>query len=262
MGTYTTNYQLYMPSVGETGWGTLVNGNFTTIDSTMKGLSNRITAVENEVNGNLSCTSVTASGKITGNGGIAGTTGTFSGAVTGASFNGVIIDNTVINNTHVNRYALGCTVKYQSGYNARIGANIDGGAGLNGVNRTSPYCIYMSYAVNGSGNFTNTIYLNQLVGDAVPHYITSIEGNYTYEIGAWWVIGSNAQITDTLKVVCNGKTYSAPAGETANLTLAQVNELLKYKSTVTVTTSSTQNHVGHIFVRPTTQNLYRLVGMY
>ena len=88
MGTYTTNYQLYMPTVGETGWGTLVNGNFTTIDTTIKSLSNRITAVENEVNGNLSCTSVTTSGKITANGGIStkaltGTTGTFSGAVTG-----------------------------------------------------------------------------------------------------------------------------------------------------------------------------------
>ena len=89
MGTYTNNYNLFMPSVGETGWGTLVNTNFTTIDTTMKGLSNRITAMENEVNGALSCTSVTTSGKITGNGGIAGTTGTFSGAVTGTSFNGI-----------------------------------------------------------------------------------------------------------------------------------------------------------------------------
>ena len=87
MGTYTTNYQLYMPTVGETGWGILVNGNFTTIDSTMKSLSNRITAVENEVNGNLNCTSVTA------------TTGTFSGAVTAASLNvnGRIIRNGTIN---------------------------------------------------------------------------------------------------------------------------------------------------------------------
>ena len=83
MGTYTTNKNLFMPTVGETGWGTLVNGNFATIDTTMKGLSNRITAVENEVNGNLSCTSITTSGKITANGGIAATTGTFSGAVTG-----------------------------------------------------------------------------------------------------------------------------------------------------------------------------------
>lgn len=92
MGTYTTNYNLFLPTIGEQGWGTLVNGNFTTIDTTMKGLDTRITAVENEVNGNLSCTSVTtsgtitSSGKITGNGGIAGTTGTFSGAVTATKF--------------------------------------------------------------------------------------------------------------------------------------------------------------------------------
>ena len=91
MGTYTTNYSLFLPTVGETGWGTLVNGNFTTIDTTMKSMSNRITAVENGVNGNLSCTSVTTSGKITGNGGIvggtiSGTTGTFSGVVTATKF--------------------------------------------------------------------------------------------------------------------------------------------------------------------------------
>ena len=37
MGTYTTNYNLFMPSIGEQGWGELVNGNFVTIDATMKG---------------------------------------------------------------------------------------------------------------------------------------------------------------------------------------------------------------------------------
>ena len=78
MGTYTANYNLYMPTVGEQGWGDLMNGNLTTIDTTMKSLSNRITAVENEVNGNLSCTSVTTSstitstGLITANGGVKG----------------------------------------------------------------------------------------------------------------------------------------------------------------------------------------------
>ena len=75
MGTYTTNYNLFMPSIGEQGWGELVNRNFTTIDATMKGLDtrlttvetygSRITAIENEVNGNLNCTSVTTS-KING----------------------------------------------------------------------------------------------------------------------------------------------------------------------------------------------------
>ena len=33
MGTYTTNLDLYKPSVGEQGWGMLVNGNFDKIDA-------------------------------------------------------------------------------------------------------------------------------------------------------------------------------------------------------------------------------------
>ena len=48
MGTYTTNYQLYMPTVGEQGWGELVNGNFTTIDTTMVGLNSRVGTLETE----------------------------------------------------------------------------------------------------------------------------------------------------------------------------------------------------------------------
>ena len=32
MGTYTTNLELYKPTVGETGWGALVNENFDIID--------------------------------------------------------------------------------------------------------------------------------------------------------------------------------------------------------------------------------------
>ena len=48
MGTYTTNYNLFMPSVGEQGWGDLVNGNFTTIDITMAGLTTRVGTLETE----------------------------------------------------------------------------------------------------------------------------------------------------------------------------------------------------------------------
>ena len=88
MGTYTTNYNLFMPTVGEQGWGELVNENFTTIDTTMAGLNTRLTAVENEVNGNLNCTSVTTSGtitstgKITANGGVGTTSLTTSSTIT------------------------------------------------------------------------------------------------------------------------------------------------------------------------------------
>lgn len=49
MGTYTTNYNLFLPTVGEQGWGELVNGNFTTIDGTMAGLNTRVGTLETEM---------------------------------------------------------------------------------------------------------------------------------------------------------------------------------------------------------------------
>lgn len=53
MGTYTANYNLFLPSIGEQGWGTLVNGNFTTIDTTVKNLSNHIETLETETDARL-----------------------------------------------------------------------------------------------------------------------------------------------------------------------------------------------------------------
>ena len=38
MGTYTTNLNLYKPSVGEQGWGTMVNENFDKIDAYIPGI--------------------------------------------------------------------------------------------------------------------------------------------------------------------------------------------------------------------------------
>ena len=81
MGTYTTNKNLFMPSVGETGWGELVNNNFSTIDTFLKPIT-------------VSGSTYTFTGNHVGNqsgGSISATTGTFSGAVKGASFNGVAI---------------------------------------------------------------------------------------------------------------------------------------------------------------------------
>ena len=49
MGTYTTHYNLFMPSVGEQGWGELVNGNFEIIDTTMSGLNTRMGTAETNI---------------------------------------------------------------------------------------------------------------------------------------------------------------------------------------------------------------------
>ena len=119
MGTYTTNKELYKPSVGETGWGILVNGNFETIDNFLKPISlsgSTYTFTGNQTGGTITATkitnsgtltntgkitanggvgttslttssTITSAGKITANGGIAGTTGTYSGFVTAKNVN-------------------------------------------------------------------------------------------------------------------------------------------------------------------------------
>ena len=101
MGTYTTNKNLFMPTVGEQGWGTLVNGNFETIDNFLKPISLSGSTytftgshVGNQSGGSVSATSIsnngtliqtgtsTFTGKITGNGGIGTTSLTTSSTIT------------------------------------------------------------------------------------------------------------------------------------------------------------------------------------
>lgn len=95
MGTYTTNKNLFMPTVGEQGWGELVNNNFSTIDTflkpiTISGSTYTFTGnhVGNQSGGSISATSITNSGtltntgKITANGGIGTTSLTTSSTIT------------------------------------------------------------------------------------------------------------------------------------------------------------------------------------
>ena len=80
MGTYTTNKELFMPSVGEQGWGDLVNGNFETIDNFLKPISlsgSTYTFTGNQTGGSISATSITNSGTLTNTG-----TSTFTGKIT------------------------------------------------------------------------------------------------------------------------------------------------------------------------------------
>ena len=82
MGTYTTNYQLFMPTVGEQGWGDLVNGNFATIDTTMKGLNTRMGTAETNIT-SLTTRMGTAETTITSNKSRIGTLETEMDAVEG-----------------------------------------------------------------------------------------------------------------------------------------------------------------------------------
>ena len=49
MGTYTPNYNLYMPSIGEQGWGNLVSNNFEILDTNLNDLQTQITTNLNDL---------------------------------------------------------------------------------------------------------------------------------------------------------------------------------------------------------------------
>ena len=50
MGTYTPNYNLYMPSIGEQGWGELVSNNFEILDTV---ILNNLNNLQNQITTNL-----------------------------------------------------------------------------------------------------------------------------------------------------------------------------------------------------------------
>ena len=84
MGTYTANKNLYMPSVGEQGWGDLMNTNLSTIDNFLKPITESggtytFTGnhVGNQSGGSISATSISNSGTLTNTG-----TSTFTGKIT------------------------------------------------------------------------------------------------------------------------------------------------------------------------------------
>lgn len=71
MGTYTSYYNLYMPSVGETGWGELVNTNFTHIDATLNDVNTNISNINDRTanieSGNVGTITVGGNAIIGGN---------------------------------------------------------------------------------------------------------------------------------------------------------------------------------------------------
>ena len=49
MGTYTPNYNLYMPSIGEQGWGELVSNNFEILDTNLNDLQIQIDTINTQI---------------------------------------------------------------------------------------------------------------------------------------------------------------------------------------------------------------------
>ena len=150
MGTYTTNKNLFMPTVGEQGWGDLVNGNFETIDNFLKPISlsgSTYTFTGNQTGGTINATSITNSGTLTSTGKITANGGIGTTSLTASS---------------------------TSTFTGKITAN--GGIGTNALTATS---------ISNSGNMTNTgtltstgkIYANgglEIVGDVVGNVVGKI----------------------------------------------------------------------------------------
>ena len=242
MGTYTTNYQLYTPTVGETGWGTLVNGNFTTIDTTMKGLDTRITAVENEVNGNLSCTSVTTSGKITGNGGIAGTTGTFSGAVTAASLTSPIVLSPYVTSRFKLVISESVSVLpevYRYGSSADIGL----------------IKIFTIRFYNTASGTTYTFNGNLgLVGGDAWYNVTSVEGS------GYGTIKMEADNGANVTIKTPNTTYTFTAETSRIMSISELNDIFGNICSVTVTkTNNTATTDGALCLYTTTNRYASIV---
>ena len=238
MGTYTTNYQLYMPTVGETGWGTLVNGNFTTIDTTIKGLNTRLTAVENEVNGALSCTSVTTSGKVTGNGGIVGSTGTFSGLVSGKNIPyGILTPVKIyVSTSPPTQYTYNFTGETIAGYKS-VNAGIYYNIGiLNNIAISANSSITLKYLPT---NDSNTL------GVPLPYSgDINVAGSWGYYVSIQASSGNTVKITNSGGL---NKTFNSTNGQYQTLTSTELKSILTHVNTITITNTTGQYYGYHQF---------------
>ena len=142
MGTYTTNKNLFMPSVGEQGWGTLVNGNFSTIDTFLKPITvsgSTYTFTGNQSGGSVSATSISNSGTLTQTG-----TSTFTGKITG---NGGIGTTSLTTSSTITS-------------TGKITAN--GGIGTTSLTTSST--ITSTGLITGNGGFKGFLYIGGTIG--------------------------------------------------------------------------------------------------
>ena len=67
MGTYTPNYNLYMPSIGEQGWGELVSNNFEILDTNLNDLQDQIDVINTNIGNGTRTLTLTGSASSTPN---------------------------------------------------------------------------------------------------------------------------------------------------------------------------------------------------
>lgn len=238
MGTYTTHYNLYMPSIGEQGWGDLVNGNFSTIDTTMDSLNTRLTAVENEVNGDLNCTSVTTSGTITANGGIE----TKALTSTSISNSGTITSTGLITaNGGITGNLIGNVTGDVAGYLIRTRQETGSSSG-NSFYYTIPVLTLANNVIKE-------------VTYSKPQYIIS-----SNDIIKYIVSGGNLSGTIKFTVKYNRTSWNGKGSQSSNDTLKLEITLYDENNTTLATTTLTNTIVVNGYSTQTTQTLYSAVS--
>ena len=243
MGTYSTNKNLFMPSVGETGWGTLVNNNFSTIDTflkpiTVSGSTYTFTGnhVGNQSGGSISATSIsnsgtlTNTGKITANGGLAGgaisgTTGTFSGNITSDNLTPYGIKyKLLLKNSNTDMSTIHIPTHSPNALQSNGYYSLDSGQ-----------TVYL----NAGQSTTHKVFFG--TGTAVPGHTAYVE-----PISGAWEYGLYITTADIVASI-NGISGITETGKT--ISVSQFNQLLSGIYSVTFNNPSSYQRQGRIQLR-------------
>ena len=126
MGTYTPNYNLYMPEVGEQGWGNLVSNNFEILDTISNTFNTQIDTInENLITLNLATAS-------------------------GTRILSILIQNSTITASNFSNYAF---YDENNVYIAQFGGNTT----FSSIPKPSHSCRLMIISVNGNATFNGNI---------------------------------------------------------------------------------------------------------
>ena len=213
MGTYTTNKNLFMPTVGEQGWGELVNGNFETIDNFLKPITvsgSTYTFTGNQTGGSISATSINNSGTLTQTG-----TSTFTGKITA--------------NGGIGTKALTATSISNSGNMTNTGT------------LTSTGKIYANGGLEITGNVNGNV-IGNVTGNVNGNVYVNITSDSNYTIGSYTVTPNQTSVSATYNQYGKG-TYGAVSLTINNVSLSMKkgfvqNSIPKVKITATLSFSA------------------------
>ena len=191
MGTYTANLDLYKPSVGEQGWGTLVNENFDKIDAYIPGVV-QLYAGSSAPTGWLICNGQDVSR--TAYAALFAVIGTTYGAGDGSTTFNIpnLVNKTVRGSNSLGKTGGADTVTLTT---ANMPAHTHGGGSLSAASAGEhTHTVYTNYYATGSQS-----YIKASGGVAVSGGMnTSSAGAHTHTVsGSTSSVGSGSAVTIT-----------------------------------------------------------------